>query len=219
MTDIQANIAKTNLGSTAFKKNLMKTQYSSIALVTLLAAFMIITSFYGLKVIETCKSKSSYGDTVTRNEKIIVLFTGIGVGLAMFMIFNFLINALYLLFLGMVILAICIPVVNSYEKLNNSQCIEQIKTIRKIMYGLIGIGIGLIIFSFITNALTANQNNPLKYRMLGMLISVFSIFISSVSINTGNTCNVKNETNLPSIIILVVNVVLLAGVLLSFKYM
>ncbi len=160
-------------------------------------------------------------DSVIRNEKILAVTTGIGYGIFLFMLINGIDSILktdsacgsstYGFLLMFAIFLICVSSFLIHQnKSTDSACDRQISKNFNIIYGLLGFGLGVLIYSLLsllfkdvssitdTNGTTIDKKGVCKSVIKSIIILVFTSMIlitQSVSI-VSNSNNCKMEKNL-----------------------
>jgi len=234
--------------------------WTNIGMIVLLAAIIITTGIFGTQAVKGCEKDGYDGENekdredskkiVLRNQKILATSIGIGCGLITFIMLSMVTNKLTLIIMGIILSTIAIIAIKSYEKLGDDYegedktkgCPDKkkIQNTYSMMYGLLGVGIGLSTFSICSGGLGFIQSSTDKARVLGLIVSLFAMLITSTSINTANQCDdglanayntegdlidtpsgkkvsAKSAKNV-SIGLLVVNILLMIGVGASFYF-
>ena len=206
-------------GKYQLNSGFLKTDYVTIAMLVFLGCIIILTSYFGIEVVLKCKKKGGTNKSMLRNYKILTTCMGVGTGIISFAFLDIFVNQIILLLFSILVLSICIYVIQSYEKLEDTpKCKEKIQSNYEFMYGVLGASVGILFFALLSNFFKVVKSPLLRTRILLLLASIFSIFISSVSINTSNSCKTKGISKTSPIIILVVNLFVFIAVLVSFRF-
>jgi len=198
--------------------------------IIVLAIMVILFSWNSLKVVNECKKQplgvdgGNSSTIIQRNLNIVTTTMGVGTGLIAYTLLGLFIPKLSLILFGVFLIMISIMIIRSYEKLVNSvNCKQKILKDYNMAYGLVGAGIGLVIFSGLSFVMQNIKSPTLKVRIIGIFASLLGLFISSIGISTNKHCNDGDRTgggkfNTNSIITLIISVLIIVAIAVSFYY-
>jgi hypothetical protein len=128
-----------------------------------------------------------------RNEKILNACKGVGYGILSFLILGGVIGERYFVGLGIMLILFAIININSYLKLSE-ECQVGVRSNYNLMYALIGAGIGMMIYSGISQADTIFSLSETKVfkenkgKFLMMFANIIIILIGSLTLDSSNRC-------------------------------
>jgi hypothetical protein len=200
-------------------------------LVTMVSIMIIICGHVGLNMVKIdCENvdpaepqppKEVWGDrdSVIKNEKILAITTGIGYGIFMFLIINLIDKLLksetcqsntygFITMFGIFLIVVTSFMINQNTS-TDSVCDKQISKNFNIIYGLLGFGIGVMLYSVLKMAFSTqfDKNKGITCKDKISTISVFIItaiilLTQSVTIvlNSNNCKNPKYDKKTPNTI-------------------
>ena len=194
-----------------------KSNFLMTFVLIVIAIIIIITSSLGYSINKKCTSVNEISDKLNK------VNMGIGVGVILNIIlrdlhfigftnFSIVLLAVFLISIGSVLINVETRVTNScQDELDKSLFTD-------IAFGLIGVGIGIII-SAVANMFKIEGIN--LARILVIVFSIVGIYASSIVINLANTCSGNSITSekTTSIIMLVIEIVAILGTGASFYFM
>jgi len=143
-----------------------------------------------------------------RNEKILNMCKGVGYGILTFLLLGGIIGERYFVGLGIILSLFALININSYLKLSE-ECQVGVHSNYNLMYALLGAGLGMMVYSGISQAdtlfsLSTNKtfvHNKGKFLM--MFANVIIILIGSLSIDSNKRCLDENAHTVRKIISIV----------------
>jgi len=160
--------------------------------IAVLAILIIIISSTGYYVKKYCKEES-----ISINSSMIQFFMGFGTGLLFYLIFNVLkiVSVPIIIILGLFLSVIGSIYVNIYSKMTTECKKDTIGP--ELSFGMLGCGIGILTFVILYNGLGFIKIESLKWRIIGIIFTIFLIVIPSIIINMINKCgdNYENDVD------------------------
>lgn len=156
--------------------------------IVVLAILIIIVSSSGYYVKKYCKEES-----IGINSSMIEFFMGFGTGLLFYMIFNVLkiVSVPIIIIFGLFLSVIGSIYVNIYSKMSTECKKDTIGP--ELSFGMLGCGIGILTFVILYNSLGFIKIQSLKWRIIGIIFTIFLIVIPSIIINMINKCGDNYE--------------------------
>ena len=182
-----------------------------------ISIIIIITSSLGYSINKKCTSVNELPNKLNK------MSMGIGVGI----ILNIILRDLHFIgftnfsiaLLSVFLISIGSVLVNVETRVTDSCQNELEKSFfTDIAYGLIGVGIGIVI-SVILNMINIKGIN--SARILAIIFSLIGIFVASLNINMANSCtgnSIHSEKNI-AIVMLVIEILVILGTGASFYFM
>jgi Na+/H+ antiporter NhaD/arsenite permease-like protein len=140
-----------------------------------------------------------------RNEKILNMCKGIGYGILAFLLLGGMIGERYFVGLGLILSLFALVNINAYLNLSK-ECQVSVHSNYNLMYALLGAGIGMMVYSGISQADTIFSLSKTKTfvhnkgKFLMMFANVIIILIGSLSVDSSNRCMDENAHNTRKII-------------------
>jgi hypothetical protein len=144
-------------------------------------------------------------EIVYRNEKILNVCKGMGYGILTFLLLGGLIGERYFLGLGLILCIFAVININSYLNLNK-ECQMSVHSNYNLMYALIGAGLGMMVYSFVSQSdkiLSLSTNSFFmenKGKILMMFANVIIILIGSLTLDNNNRCLNQTSNSLHKIL-------------------
>lgn len=160
--------------------------------IVVLAILIIVISSSGYYVKKYCKEES-----IGINSSMIQFFMGFGTGLLFYIIFDLLkiVKVPIIIIFSLFLSVIGGIYVNIYSKMSNECKKDTIGP--ELSFGMLGCGIGIITFLILYNSLAFITIESLKWRIIGIIFTIFLIVIPSIIINMINKCgdNYNNDVD------------------------
>jgi hypothetical protein len=147
-----------------------------------------------------------------RNQKILNMCKGMGYGILTFLLLGGIIGERYFLGLGLILCLFALININSYLNLNQ-ECQMSVHSNYNLMYALIGAGLGMMVYSFVSQSdkmLSLSKNSFFmenKGKILMMFANVIIILIGSLTLDNNNRC-LKQTSNSPHKILSIIFITL-----------
>jgi H+/Cl- antiporter ClcA len=191
--------------------------------IIVLAILIIIISSSGYYVKKYCKEES-----ISINSNMIQFFMGFGTGLLFYIIFDLLkiVSVPIIIILGLFLSVIGSIYVNIYSKMSKECKKDTIGP--ELSFGMLGCGIGILTFVILYNSLSFIKIQSLKWRIIGIIFTIFLIVIPSIIINMINKCgdNYENDADkskigsikTAQIVSLVLSILIIIAIGVSFYF-
>ena len=187
-----------------------------------MAIIIIAVSSSGYYIKKHCTDKN-----ININSSMIEFFMGFGTGLIFYIVFDILkiVSIPIIVILGLFLSVIGSIYVNIYSKMD-SKCTED-SMITELSIGILGCGIGIIMFALLYSVLNFVKNPITKSRVVALITSIFLIIIPSIIINMTNKCsnyddsvneNTVKSIKIAQIVSLVLSILVFIGICISFIY-
>jgi len=187
-----------------------------------MAIIIIAVSSSGYYIKKHCTDKN-----ININSSMIEFFMGFGTGLIFYIIFDILkiVSIPIILILGLFLSVVGSMYVNIYSKMD-TKCTED-SMISELSIGILGCGIGIIMFALLYTALNVVKNPLTRIRFVALITSIFLIIIPSIIINMTNKCTDYDESvnidtiksiKISQIVSLILSILLFVGICISFYF-
>ena len=187
-----------------------------------MAIIIIAVSSSGYYIKKHCTDKN-----ININSSMIEFFMGFGTGLIFYIVFDMLkiVSIPIIVILGLFLSVIGSIYVNIYSKMD-TKCTED-SMITELSIGILGCGIGIIMFALLYTVLNFVENPITKTRVVALITSIFLIIIPSIIINMTNKCsnyddsvneNTVKSVKISQIVSLVLSILVFVGICISFIY-
>jgi hypothetical protein len=160
-----------------------------------------------------------------RNEKILNVCKGIGYGILTFLLLGGLIGERYFLGLGLILCIFAIININSYLSLSR-ECQEGVHSNYNLMYALIGAGVGMMVYSLISQADKMFSLSSKSFfmenkgKLLMMFANIIVILMGSLTLDNNNRCLNQNGNSPHKIVsIIFITLAVISSVVILFGRM
>ena len=191
--------------------------------ILVLAILIIVISSSGYYVKKYCKEES-----IGINSSMVQFFMGFGTGLLFYLVFDVLkiVTVPIIIILGLFLSVIGGIYVNIYSKMATECKKDTIGS--ELSFGMLGCGIGILTFVILYNALRFIPTDTLRWRIIGLIFTIFLIIIPSIIINMINKCgdNYENDADknkiksikTGQIVSLVISIIVIIAICASFYF-
>jgi hypothetical protein len=137
---------------------------------------------------------------VRRNEKILSVLTGLGYGILLFLFISFSIkkdcktsSQLMFLIFGLFLTVLSSMMINLNKNNSSLEANEQ----SNLIYGLLGTGIGILIFLILDKTLL-RESARVNFTVMSIIISIIVMTLSSLIISNNNNCDTTKNVDYPT---------------------